>query len=102
MHELIVGHEREIRELCRRFHVRRLDLFGSAATERFDISRSDVDLIVSFEPLPMGEYAEAWFGLAEALAALFGRHVDLVTEGSVRNPFLRAEIDRTRQPLHAA
>jgi hypothetical protein len=45
-------------ELCRRFHVRRLDLFGSAATgHNFDPVRSDLDFLVSFEPLPPGEYA---------------------------------------------
>ena len=40
-----------IAELCRRFHVRRLDVFGSAARGTdFDPSRSDVDLLVSYLP----------------------------------------------------
>ncbi len=40
--------------LCRRFRVRRLDLFGSAVGERFDAARSDIDLLVEFEPMPPG------------------------------------------------
>jgi predicted nucleotidyltransferase len=39
----------ELRALCRRFHVRRLDLFGSAARGDFDPERSDVDFLVEFE-----------------------------------------------------
>lgn len=48
---------------CRRSGVRRLDLFGSAKTERFDSNRSDLDFLVSFDDLtPPGAYADAWFG----------------------------------------
>ena len=34
--------------LCRRFHVKRLEIFGSAVTGRFDPSRSDLDFLVDF------------------------------------------------------
>ena len=39
----------ELRAVCRRFHVRRLDLFGSAARGDFDPLRSDVDFPVEFD-----------------------------------------------------
>ena len=45
----ISSHREELRELCRRFHVRRLDLFGSAAGDDFDAERSDLDFLVEFE-----------------------------------------------------
>ena len=48
--------------LCRRFGVRRLDLFGSAATGRFDPTRSDLDFLVVFEEIPPTAYADAYFG----------------------------------------
>ena len=86
-------------ELCRRYHVRRLDLFGSATTGRFDPGRSDVDFLVAFEDLPRGAYADAYFGLRDALEQLFGRPVDLVTESSLENPYLRRRIEAERQPL---
>ncbi len=54
--------------LCRRFGVRRLDLFGSAASGRFDPGRSDLDFVVSFaDLLPPAAYADAWFGLRAEL-----------------------------------
>lgn len=88
--------------LCRRFKVRRLDLFGSAATERFDPGRSDFDILVAFDDLPPGAYAEAYFGLRAALEDLLGRPVDLLTEPALENPHLRSRIDAERRPLFPA
>ena len=85
--------------LCRRFAVRRLDLFGSAATGRFDPARSDLDFLVSFEELPDAAYADAYFGLREGLEALFGRPVDLLTEPALQNPYLRRRIEVERRRL---
>lgn len=93
--------------LCERHGVARLWAFGSAVASAgdprpFDISRSDVDFLVEFRPLPVGSLADAYFGLREDLAAIFGRRVDLVTVGSLVNPYFRASVERTRVPLYAA
>lgn len=88
--------------LCRRFKVRRLDLFGSAATGRFDPGRSDLDILVAFDDLPPGAYADAYFGLHAALEDLLGRPVDLLTEPALKNPHLRLRIDAERRPLFQA
>jgi len=86
--------------LCRRFHVRRLDLFGSAATgDGFDPAQSDLDVLVAFDPLSPADYADAYFGLHEALEALSGRPVDLVTEAALQNPYFRRRIESERRPL---
>jgi hypothetical protein len=42
-------HREELRALCRRFHVRRLDLFGSAARGGFDLEQNDIDFLVEFD-----------------------------------------------------
>ena len=90
----------EIEALCQRFHVQRLDLFGSAATGRgFHPQRSDIDLLVAFEPLPPPAYADAYFGLLSALEELTGRKIDLVTEAALANPFLRERILGERRAL---
>jgi predicted nucleotidyltransferase len=86
-------------DLCRRFHVRRLGLFGSAVTGGFDPERSDLDLLVEFEPMPPGAYAAAYFGLREQLEILFGRAVDLLTEAALANPYLRRRIEAERRTL---
>ncbi len=46
----ISSHREELEEVCRRFHVRRLDLFGSAASDDFDPAGSDLDFLVEFDP----------------------------------------------------
>jgi predicted nucleotidyltransferase len=86
-------------DLCRKFRVRRLGLFGSGATGRFDPTRSDVDLLVEFEAMPPSVYAGAYFGLRAAMEELLGRPVDLVTEAALANPYLRRQIATERRAL---
>jgi predicted nucleotidyltransferase len=93
----------ELRAVCRRFHVRRLDLFGSAARGDFDPQRSDVDFLVEFDPThPDALSLRTNFGLKEALEGLLGRPVDLIEPGAVRNPYLKASIECSREPVFAA
>jgi predicted nucleotidyltransferase len=92
-----------LQSACRRFGVRQLDLFGSAATGRgFDPARSDIDLLVAFEPRPPADYADAYFGLREALESLSGRPIDLLTEAALENPHLRRRVETERRALYRA
>jgi predicted nucleotidyltransferase len=76
-------------------------LFGSAARGTdFDPQRSDIDLLVAYEPQVVPTFSE-YFDLSEQLAELFATPVDLVMSGAVRNPFLRAGIERSRELLYA-
>ena len=92
----------ELEALCRRFHVRRLELFGSAASGRDISGKSDLDFLVEFEPLPRGAYADNYFGLLEALVTLFDRPVDLVIPTAIRNPYFLQSIAQTKALLYAA
>ena len=93
----------ELRGLCRRFHVRRLDLFGSAARGDFDPERSDIDFLVEFDRGAPQHPFDAYFGLMkEALEEPFGRPVDLVEAGPVRSPYLKASIELSRENVYAA
>src|SRR5258708_39052450 len=88
----------ELESLCRRFYVRRLELFGSAARDDFDPARSDLDFLVEFErEHPEALSLDTYFGLKEALEALFERRVDLVEPGAVRNPYLKMSIEQSRE-----
>jgi uncharacterized protein len=99
----IASHREELRDLCRRFHVRRLEVFGSAAREAdFDPGRSDLDFLVEFQPMQPGAYVDAFFGLKEGLEQLFAKPVDLVSAASIRNPYFRRSIDSTKALLYAA
>jgi hypothetical protein len=102
VHPIVKSRQPQVAELCKRFRVRRLELFGSATGEAFDPERSDLDFLVEFDEMPPAAWADAYFGLLEALEALFRRPVDLVTLASVRNPYFRAGIERTRRALYAS
>ena len=101
MDDLLNANREEIVALCRRFGVRRLSVFGSAATGRLG-TQSDVDLSVEFDYGRGGSPAEQFFGLREALHALLNRPIDLVTRDSIRNRYFRRELDRTERTLYAA
>jgi hypothetical protein len=100
--EQIESHREELRALCHRFHVRRLDLFGSAARGDFDPEHSDIDFLVEFDRNAPRHPFDAYFGVKEALEEPLGRAVDLVETGAVRNPYLRASIDGSREPVFEA
>jgi predicted nucleotidyltransferase len=103
MIEQIELRREELRGLCRRFHVRRLDLFGSAARGDFNPEHSDLDFLVEFDrEHPEALSFSAYFDFKEALEALFGREVDLVEPGAVRNPYLKASIDASRELVFEA
>jgi hypothetical protein len=103
MIELVEEKDEAIKELCVRFKVRRLELFGSAAAgKEFDTKESDLDFLVDFEPLKPGEYADAYFGLLEALEDLFNRHIDLVMPRAIKNPYFLESINKNRKVLYAA
>ncbi len=93
----------ELAEICRRYGVRRLDLFGSATGIGFDPEASDLDFVVSFQRRDPPELFNRYFGLKEDLEGLFGRGVDLVMEGALkRDVRFVEEVARTRVPLYAA
>ncbi len=103
MHQLIASKQSQIAEVCRRFHVRRLEVFGSAARGNdFDAARSDVDFLVEFKPNTPTSLFDAYFGLKRALERLLEREVDLITPGAIENPFVRASIDQSRELIHGA
>jgi uncharacterized protein len=98
----IAAHRLELASLCREFHVRRLALFGSAASGAFHADHSDLDFLVEFQTLAPGDYATAFFGFKEALERLFKRPVDLVVPSAIRNPYFRQSVEQSTSLLYAA
>ena len=100
---LIEQHRSDIADLCRHFRVHRLEVFGSAADGRFDPARSDIDFLVEFDTSEgLGSLFHRHFGLAEALEQLFDCKVDLVSVGALRNPYLIASVNRSRETVYAS
>ena len=102
MNHLIEEKRSELELICRRRHVRRIELFGSATGPDFDPARSDLDFLVTFEDIPVDSYADEYFGLLEDLQGLFQRKVDLVMESSIENPYFRQAVEATRTLVYAA
>lgn len=91
-----------ITTMCEKYHVARLYVFGSALREDFRPGESDVDLLVEFEAMDGYSRAEAYFDMLDELETLLGTRVDLVMAGAVKNRFIAADIERTKQMVYAA
>jgi uncharacterized protein len=98
---MVSAYRHDLAQLCRQFHVRRLELFGSAALGTFNPGRSDLDFLVEFEELPTGQYA-AFLAFKDALEHLFGVSIDLVVPSAVRSPYFRQSLQNSKALLYAA
>jgi uncharacterized protein len=105
MHAAVSTKRDTLADLCRRFHVRRLEVFGSAArVVDFDARRSDADLLVEFEPGAEPNFT-GFLDLKDALEQALGRPVDLVTRRAIeqsRNYLRRRHILREAEPIFVA
>ncbi|MCH8344035.1 MAG: nucleotidyltransferase domain-containing protein [Planctomycetes bacterium] len=92
----------ELRSLCKDHRVRALYLVGSAATDRFDPDRSDLDFLVEFLPGPRSGFDDVYFRLQQGLSGLFGRNIDLIELPAIRNPYFRESVEASKVLLYAA
>ena len=103
MHAAIADKKEQLAELCRRYDVVRLEVFGSAARGTdFNPDTSDVDFLVEFDPDSDLPPLEQFFGLVDALREVLGRPVDLVEDHKFRNLYLRASINESREVVYAS
>ena len=103
MHPFIHQHQFAIAELCRRYHVQRLEVFGSAARGTdFVPESSDADFLVEFSPFAAGPTLKDFFGLQTDLTQILGCAVDLAESSALRNPFVQASVNRSREVIYAA
>lgn len=99
--KIIETNLQRIIDICRRFHVRKLWVFGSILTPRFS-DESDIDLCVDFDwdKISLLDSANNFFGFMYALEELLGRKIDLTDDSAVRNPYFREELNETRQLIY--
>lgn len=101
--KLIEMNLQQIIDLCRKHKVKTLAVFGSILTDRFN-DRSDVDLLVDFEPHDPDsmefDYVSNYFGLRDALESLFDRKVDLIEYGDNLNPLFKASVDNKKRLIY--
>jgi len=92
--------QHKVAELCRRYGVAEMALFGSVLRDDFQAD-SDVDVLVSFGPEAHPSLLEL-VELREDLKDLFGCEVDLVERAGLRNPFRRRTILSTAEVVYAS
>jgi predicted nucleotidyltransferase len=90
----------EFIDLCRSHKVDKIYAFGSSITDHFDPQTSDIDVVVKIDIADAADRGEAFLSLWGKLEILFKRKVDLLTDDSIRNPYLRANIDRTKRLIY--
>lgn len=91
-----------VRSSCKRFHVKELFLFGSAADGRFKKGQSDYDFLVRFLPCGATEHADRYFGLLETLQDLLDAPVDLVEVDALKNASIIEDAKRSQVRIYAA
>ncbi|MBD5308886.1 MAG: nucleotidyltransferase domain-containing protein [Muribaculaceae bacterium] len=101
--KLIERHIQSIISLCKKYCVKRLYVFGSILTDRFN-DKSDVDFSIVFDNEKVNErsldWADLFFDLLHELEALLGRKVDIVFDNNISNPIFRHELDETKRLIY--
>lgn len=87
---------------CRRHRVSRMFVFGSALRDDFRPGESDIDLLVEFEVMTPFELVDEYFDLLDELRLILDSPVDLVMADAIKNPYIAADIERSKQALYAA
>ncbi len=82
--------------LCQNHKVRYLYAFGSFTTDKFDSKSSDIDLLVEIDVPDPIERGDKLLSLWDTFESFFHRKVDLLTDSSIHNPYLRKSIDATK------
>jgi hypothetical protein len=90
----------KLAEFCHKWKIRELSIFGSALREDFG-PESDLDFLVSFEPGVTLDIVDI-LDMKEELEKRYGRPVDLIEKGIIRNPWRKREILGTREIIYAA
>jgi predicted nucleotidyltransferase len=102
MIELIEQKRPQIALLCNRYGIKRLELFGSAASGEFDAGRSDVDFFYEFDLTNQTGLADRFFEFQRELEKLLGFKVDLVSAPDATNPYFLQVANRHRNAFYAA
>lgn len=97
--ELIDNNINKIKALCKKHKVNKLFVFGSVLTNRFN-EKSDVDFVVDFNKKNITDYFSNYFDLKYALEELFKRDVDLLEEQTIKNPYLKKNVDETKALIY--
>ena len=96
---LIEEHISQVHQLCNKYKVKLLYVFGSVLSDQFKES-SDIDMVVEFLDMPPLDYLDNYFNLKFALEDLFQRDVDLLEANALSNPYFIEELEKKRKLVY--
>ena len=89
----------EIKKICQKNGVAKLYAFGSVLTDKFT-DKSDIDFLIDIEGNNALDRGEKYFNVLFALQDILHRNIDLLEEKSIRNKYLKLELDKTKQMVY--
>lgn len=92
----ISNRKHDFKSLCESHKVKYLYAFGSSVNGGFDEKKSDIDFLVEIDSPDPIIRGEALMSLWDNFEEFFHRKVDLLTNSSIRNPYLQKSIDSTK------
>lgn len=92
-------YKEQLIDLCKRYNVETLYLFGSAQTGTMN-DKSDVDLLVKFKKFNIAKYFQNYIDFKHQLQQLFNRNVDLLEEQTLSNPYLIKSINKNKELIY--
>lgn len=92
-------HKKLIDGLCKKYNVKKLYVFGSVLTDKFN-DKSDIDFLVQFNSLDLSQYADNYFDFKFSLEDVLKREVDLLEEKSIKNPYFLEAVNHQKQLIY--
>lgn len=96
LQQIIHQQENDFNKLCESHSVKSVYGFGSSVSNKFDEQKSDIDLLVEINEIDPIKRGDKLLSLWDNFELFFKRKVDLITESSIKNPYLRKSIDSTK------
>lgn len=91
----LTDHINQIKLLCDKHNVKSLFAFGSVTTEAFT-PQSDIDLLIDIDSSDPIDYTDNYFAVKFQLEKILKRQIDLLEQKSLRNPYLKKQINQTK------
>ncbi len=102
MQLILESKKEDLKSICKALKIKRLYVFGSAVSSKFN-ENSDIDFLISFvDNLTVEEYSNNYFSLHYKLRELFNREIDIVTERTLSNPYFIKSINESKELIYEA
>ena len=102
MNQIISKHKEELTKICESLNIKRMNIFGSAVSDKFN-DKSDIDFLIKFsEELSSEQYSDNYFELHYKLRKIFNREIDIITEQTLSNPYFIESINKSKELIYEA